>query len=109
MASRLDRRWICHETAPEGGWPISGRKRRLIRGGGSIAQIAVVSDDILTSRDVNVSCVGAVRPLKTVAPLSGAVRNDVRLLCSDSEESDDDVLPVGAMVPMNRPAMCCSQ
>ena len=31
-----------------------------------------------------VSCVGAVRPLETVAPLSGAVLNDVRQSCSDS-------------------------
>ena len=49
---------------------------------------------------------GAVRPRKTVAPLSGAILNDVRLLCSDSEESDDDVLLVG---DMNRPAVCCAQ
>ena len=52
---------------------------------------------------------GAVRPLKTVAPLSGAVLNNVRQLCSDSEESDDDVLPVRAMIPMNKPAVCCAQ
>ena len=40
----------------------------------------------MTSRDVNVSCVGAVRPQKT-----------------DLEESDDD------MIPVNRPAVCCAQ
>ena len=53
------------------------------------------------------SRVGAVRPLETVAPLSGAVLNDVRQSCSGSEASDDDVLSVGALVPMNKPAVCC--
>ena len=43
---------------------------------------------------------GAVRPQKTVAPLCGAVLNDVRLLYSDSEED---------MIPMNRPTVCCAQ
>ena len=37
------------------------------------------------------------------------VRNVVRLLCSDSETSFDDVLSVGALVPMNRPAVCCAR
>ena len=60
-----------------------------------------------TARDVVVSRVGAVQTHGTVAPLSSAVRNDVRQSCSDSEMSDDDVLSVGALVPMNRPAVCC--
>ena len=51
---------------------------------------------------------GAVRHLETVAPLSGAVLSDVRQPCSDSEASDDDVLSVGALVPMNRAAVCCA-
>ena len=74
-------------------------------------QIHIVSDDIPcpTSRDVTVSRVGAVRPLETVVPLSGAALNDVRQSCSDSEASDDDMLSVGALVPMNRPAVCCAQ
>ena len=42
-----------------------------------------------------VSRVEAVRRLETVAPLSGAVLNDVRLSCSDLEAPDDDVLSVG--------------
>ena len=85
-------------------------KRRLIRGGGLVTrisningpQIPVVSDDIPcpTAQDVVVSRVEAVRPLETVAPLSGVIRNDVRLLCSDSEVSDDDVLSVGANRPL---------
>ena len=31
---------------------------------------------------------------------SGTVRNSFRLPCSDSEESDDDVLSVGAVRPL---------
>ena len=95
------RRWL---TA------IRREKRHLVRGGGIVArisninepQIPVVSDDIPcpTARDVVVSRVGAVRPLETVAPLSGAVLNYVRLSCSDSEASDDDVLSVGAVRPL---------
>ena len=73
-------------------------------------KIPVVGDDVphLTTRDVYVSGVGAVRPLETVASLRGALPIDARQWCSDSEESDDDVLPVGALIPVNRPA-CCAQ
>ena len=104
MAGGLDGRWICYVTAPEGGWPSSGGKRRLIRGGGLVTrisnidepQIPVVSDDIPcpSARDVVVSRVGVARPLETVAPLGGAVLNDARQPYSDSEASDDDVLSV---------------
>ena len=65
----------------------------MIRGEGSITWISnkdgphipVVGDDIPcpTFRDVVVSRVGAVRSLKTIAPLSG-VLDDVRQPCSDS-------------------------
>ena len=55
-----------------------------------------------------VSHVGTVQTRGTVTPLSGTVWNVVRLSCSDSEASDDDVLSVGALVPMNRPAVCCA-
>ena len=96
---------------------MSGGKRRLILGGGSIAR---TSDNVgpqvpvcnvvprLISRGVDVSTVGAVRPLETIAPLSGAVLKNVRQLYSDSDESDNDVLPVGALIPMNRPGVCCA-
>ena len=56
-----------------------------------------------------VSCVGAVRPLETVAPLRGVVREDVRHSCLDSKASDDDVLSVGALAPIDAPAVCCAQ
>ena len=56
-----------------------------------------------------VSHVGAVWPLETVAPLSGAVLSDVRWSCSDSEASDDDVLSVGPLVPMNWADVCCAR
>ena len=56
-----------------------------------------------------VSCVGAVRPLETIAPLSSVVLDDIRQSCSDSEVLDDDLLSVGALAPLNRPAVCCAQ
>ena len=48
--------------------------------------------------------VGAVRPLETVTPRSGAVLKNARLSCSDSEASDDDVLSVGAVRPLETAA-----
>ena len=42
---------------------------------------------------------GAVRPLESVIQRSRVIRNSFRLPCSDSEESDDDVLAVGAVRP----------
>ena len=97
-------------TSPEGGRPSSGGKRRLIRGGGLVTrisniyepQIPVVGDDIPcpAARDVVVSHVRALRPLETVTPRSSADRKDIRLSCSDSEVSDDDVLSVGAVQPL---------
>ena len=38
--------------------------------------------------------------METVTQQSGALRNSFRLPCSDSEESDDDVLSVGALRPL---------
>ena len=69
-------------------------------------QIPVVSDDIPcpAARDVIVSRVGAVRPLETVTPRSGAVLKNARLSCSDSEASDDDVLSVGTVRPLETAA-----
>ena len=55
---------------------------------------------------MHVSGVGAVRPLETVAPISGAVPIHARRWYSDSE---DDVLPVGALIPLDRPVVCCAQ
>ena len=51
-----------------------------------------------------VSCVGAVQPLETVTPRSGAVLKNARLSCSDSEASDDDVLSVGTVRPLETAA-----
>ena len=31
-----------------------------------------------------------MRPIETIVPLGGAARDDIRVLCSDSEVSDDD-------------------
>ena len=50
------------------------------------------------------SRVGAVQPLESVTRRSRVIRNSFRLPCSNSEDSDDDVLSVGAVWP----AECCS-
>ena len=81
----------------------------MFRGGGSFTwisnnvgpQIPVISKNVpdLTARDVYVS----------VAPVRGAVPIHARRWCSDSEDSDDDLLPVGALIPLDRPAVCCAQ
>ena len=65
-------------------------------------QTPVVSDDIPcpVARDVIVSRVGAVRPIETATLLSVAVQKNIRLSWSDSEESDDDVISVGAVRPL---------
>ena len=47
-----------------------------------------------------ISRVGAVRPMETAILRSVAVLKDVRLSCSDSEVSDDDVSSVGAAWPL---------
>ena len=44
--------------------------------------------------------VGAVRPLETVDQRALAVGDGFRLLCSDLDDSDDDVLSVGPMRPL---------
>ena len=51
-----------------------------------------------------ISRVGAVQPMETATLWSVAVRKDVRLSCSDSEVSDDDVLSVGAVRPLETAA-----
>ena len=65
-------------------------------------QTPVVSDDIPcpAARDVVVCRVGAVRPIETATLWSVAVRKNIRLSYSDSEESDDDVLSVGTVRPL---------
>ena len=49
----------------------------------------------------------AARPLETVVPLGGAFVDDIRQLCTDSEASEDALLSVGALAPMDRTAVCC--
>ena len=51
-------------------------------------------------------------PMETIVPLSGAVRTDIRPLCSDSEVSDDDFSSGGgggARAPADETAVCCAQ
>ena len=75
--------------------PRSGAVRKDVRLSCSDSEVS--DDDVLS--------VGAVRPLQTAAPLGGAGLKDDRQPYFDS---DNDVLSVGARVPMNRPAMCCA-
>ena len=65
-------------------------------------QFPVVSEDLPcpAARDVVGSCVGAIRPLESVTRRSRVIRNSVRLPYSDSEDSDDDELSVGAVRPL---------
>ena len=89
--------------------PASG-KRRLIRGGGLVTwisdecepQFPVVGEDLPfpATRDVVASRVGAVRPLETIDQQNREVGNSFRLPCSDSDNSDEDVLSVGAVRPL---------
>ena len=69
-------------------------------------QFPVVGEDLPcpAARDVVSSRVGAVRPLETVNQRSRVVGNSFRLPCSDSDDSDDDVLSVGAVRPLTTAA-----
>ena len=101
-------------TGPKGGCLSASRKRRLIRGGGLVARISdeyesqfpVVGEDLPcpAARDVVVSRVGAVRPLETVDQRIMVVRDSFQLPCSDSDDSDDDVLSVGPVRPLTTAA-----
>ena len=48
--------------------------------------------------------VGAVWPLETINQRNRVVGNSFRLPCSDSDDSDDDVLSVGAVRPLTTAA-----
>ena len=65
-------------------------------------QFPVVGEDLPcpAAWDVVASRVGAIRPLEAVTQRSRVVQNSFRLPCSDSEDSDDDVLSVGAVRPL---------
>ena len=84
----------------------AGGKRRLIRGEGLVTRISndyepqlpVVGEDVPGPAATNQ--LGAVRPLGTVDQRAMAVGDGFRLPCSDSDESDDDVLSVGPMRPL---------
>ena len=69
-------------------------------------QFPVVGEDLPcpAARDVVASRVGAVRPLETIDQQNRVVGNSFRLPCSDSDESDDNVLSVGAVQPLTTAA-----
>ena len=81
-------------------WGLSGLWRPLLR------ENARLSCSDSEASDDDVLAVGDIRPLETAAPLGGAGLKDDRQPYS---ESDDNVLLVGARVPMNRPVMCCAR
>ena len=97
-------------AAPKGGHLSSSGKRRLIRGGGLVSRISndyepqfpVVREDLpcLAARDVVTSHVDAVRPLGSGSRRSRVIWNSFQFTCSDSDESDDDVLSAGAVRPL---------
>ena len=66
-------------------------------------QFPVVGED-LPCPDVVASRVGAVQPLETVNQWSRVVGNSFRLPCSDSDDSDDYMLSVGAVRPLTTAA-----
>ena len=69
-------------------------------------QFHVVGEDLPwpAARDVVASQVGAIRPLETVDQRIMAVGDGFRLPCSDSDDSDDDVLSVGPVRPLSTAA-----
>ena len=69
-------------------------------------QFPVVGEDLpcLAARDVVASRVEAVWPLEFIDQRNRVVGNSSRLPCSDSDDSDDDVLLVGAVRPLTSAA-----
>ena len=91
-------RQISFEARADGGHRPTGGKRRLIRGEGLVArssndygpQLPVGGEDI---PGLAVShYLGAVRSLRKVDRRAPMVGRGVRSPCSDSDESEDDVL-----------------
>ena len=85
--------------------PTEG-KRRLIRGEGLVTQISndyepqlpVVGEDIPGPAVQNY--LGTARSLETVDRRATVVGRGSRLPCSDSDDSDDDVLSIGPLRPV---------
>ena len=92
--------WACGAPKPTDG------KRRLIRGEGLVARISndyepqlpVVGEDIPGPAVPNY--LGTARSLEMVDQRATVVGHSFRLLCSDSDDSDDDVLSIGPMRPL---------
>ena len=108
-ADRVDDEFYCGRHRGGGGVQLSssGKRRRPGGGGGGLVsrisndngpQFPVVCENLPcpAAREVVASRVGAVRPMESVTRRSRVIRNCFRLPCSNSEESDDDVLSVGS-------------
>ena len=105
-ADREDDEFVA--AAPEGGHLSSSGKRLTDPGRGVYRisnehepQFPVVHEDLPcpAARDVT-SRVEAVRPLGSGSRWSRVIRNSFQFPCSDSDESDDDVLSVGVVWPL---------
>ena len=101
----IERTMNLYYDRPRGGLTVSKRETSTDPGRGLVARISddyepqfpVAGEDLPcpAARDVVDSRVGAVRSLETVNQRSRVVGNSFRLSCSDSDDSDDDVLSVG--------------
>ena len=97
---------VPFETGPRRALKPTDGQCRLIRGEGLVARISndyepqlpVVGEDITGPAVTN--CLETVRSLETVDQRVTMVGHGFQLPCSDSEESDDDVLSVGPARPL---------
>ena len=97
---------VPFETRSRGAPKPTDGKCQLIRGEGLVtrisndyeSQLPVIGEDI--PGPVVTNYLGAVRSLETVDQRATMVGHGFRLPCSDSDESDDDVLSVGPVRPL---------
>ena len=97
---------VPFETRSRGAPKPTDGKCQLIRGEGLVTRISndyepqlpVIGEDIPGPAVTNY--LGAVRSLETVDQRATMVGHGFRLPCSDSDESDDDVLSVGPVRPL---------
>ena len=99
---------------PRRGHLSSSGKRRLIRGGELVSRISneyepqfpVVCADLPcpAAREVVDYCIDAVRHLEPGVRQSGLIGNSFQYPCYNSDESDDDVLSVGVVLPLLKTA-----
>ena len=93
MASGLHRRPVHPGTRASSGAPEpADGKHRLLRGEGLVARISNDYEPQLPVVGEDIPGLGTARLLETVDRRTTVVGRDFRLPCSDSDDSDDDVL-----------------